>query len=80
MQSSVENLSHPFPKMLIWIPKLKNVAPIRVGFLDTLPLPYWESKTPCGICPETFVKACEYFLLGVRGSGPNYVQVVLENV
>ena len=26
MQSLVEILSHPFPKMLIWIPKFKNVA------------------------------------------------------
>ena len=52
----------------------------RVGFLDTLPLPYWESKTPCLICPETFEKGCEYFLLGVRESGPNYVQVVREIV
>ena len=28
MQSLVEIRGHPFPKMLIWIPKFKNVAQI----------------------------------------------------
>ena len=44
----------------------------RVGFLDTLPLTYGKSKTPCVICSATSSEMCEYFLLGVRHTDPNY--------